>query len=510
MKTILFLAANPSNTSRLRVDEEIREIDEGLKRARKREQFILQQKWAVRPDDFRRAMLDYEPNIVHFSGHGAGQDGIILEGNDGLARPVTAEALKGLFELFPEVECVLLNACLSEIQAEAIATNIKFVIGMAQAIGDNAAILFAASFYDALGAGKSFDFAYKYGCNALQMADIPEHLIPVLKTRISQDESITQFIAPSNNKENDEFVLQLTRNFNPRSRQYTSQFELPIEVIDDALRTIRALGNPSVWKDFVITRDLSAGAWMGSESDILVDTLYSLMLPAVVYNLLSGSLSRNFALLDWRARLQISLLEAASESLVNDPLIAGLEPSIEYSPRVPDWRKKRQQQPQKYWWQGLSQERFSNAIAQFTLNGNDPESIRILTRNEFREHYKKLFEYASRPEQQALGLASNALYGFTPKTRPIYWRLLIIQARLYHALLKTGDENFTRPATTNEAFQLFSAIGPNTTEFPYSGTPEQFEGFEPFETTMMASSQYLHMLVVPKLMLRIQTSQELM
>ena len=59
------------------------------------------------PDDFRGAMLDYEPNIVHFSGHGAGQDGIVLENSDGLAKPVTAEALKGLFELFPEVECLL-------------------------------------------------------------------------------------------------------------------------------------------------------------------------------------------------------------------------------------------------------------------------------------------------------------------------------------------------------------------------------------------------------------------
>jgi len=110
-KTILFLAANPPNTSRLRLDEEVREADEGVRRAKKRELFVLQQKWAVRPDDLRRAMLDYEPHIVHFSGHGAGQDGIVLENNDRLSKPITTEALKGLFELFSEVECVLLNAC---------------------------------------------------------------------------------------------------------------------------------------------------------------------------------------------------------------------------------------------------------------------------------------------------------------------------------------------------------------------------------------------------------------
>jgi hypothetical protein len=57
--TILILAANPKGTLRLRLDAEVREIDEGLRRAKRREQFILQQKWAVRPIDIRRAMLDF-------------------------------------------------------------------------------------------------------------------------------------------------------------------------------------------------------------------------------------------------------------------------------------------------------------------------------------------------------------------------------------------------------------------------------------------------------------------
>lgn len=48
VKTILVLAANPSSTSRLRLDEEIREIDEGLRRANKRELFKLEQKWAIK------------------------------------------------------------------------------------------------------------------------------------------------------------------------------------------------------------------------------------------------------------------------------------------------------------------------------------------------------------------------------------------------------------------------------------------------------------------------------
>jgi hypothetical protein len=182
-KVILFLAANPLNTNRLRLDEEIREIDEGLKRSKYREQYELVQKWAIRPEILRRAMLDCSPRFVHFSGHGAGEKGLVLEDNQGLAQPVTATALSHFFALFPQVECVLLNACYSDIQAQAIVKHVSYVIGMSQAFGDRAAILFATSFYDALGAGQSIDFAYKFACNALELENIPEHLTPILKVK---------------------------------------------------------------------------------------------------------------------------------------------------------------------------------------------------------------------------------------------------------------------------------------------------------------------------------------
>ena len=180
-RVILFLAANPLGTGPLRLSEEVREIEEGLRRSKKWEQFELRQRWAVRPEDLRRAMLDYAPHIVHFAGHGAGERGIVLENEQGLSQLVSAEALSNLFALFPGVECVVLNACYSEIQADAIAKNVTYVVGMSQSIGDRAAIVFAVSFYDALGAGKTVEFAYKFACNSLELAGIPEHSTPVLK-----------------------------------------------------------------------------------------------------------------------------------------------------------------------------------------------------------------------------------------------------------------------------------------------------------------------------------------
>ncbi|MEG4110706.1 MULTISPECIES: AAA-like domain-containing protein [unclassified Microcoleus] len=202
-KTILFLAANPKNSTPLRLGEEAKEIAEGLQRSKKRDKFQLDQQWAVTPREMQRAVLDYKPEIVHFSGHGAGESGLALEDDMGQIKLVNAKALAALFEAFKEyVECVILNACYSEVQAEAIARHIPYVIGMNQAVGDKAAREFAVGFYDTLAAGESIEFAYKLGCVSISMAGIAEELTPVLKKKSdfseeldrSQDASVSDIV----------------------------------------------------------------------------------------------------------------------------------------------------------------------------------------------------------------------------------------------------------------------------------------------------------------------------
>lgn len=183
IKTILILAANPTNTSRLRLDEEVREIDEGLRRANKREEFKLEQKWAVRTRDFYRAILDFQPHIVHFCGHGVEEDGIVLEDETGETVLVQADTLSGMFEVFATngLKCVVLNACYSEVQATGISQHIDYVIGMSRAIGDRAAINFTVAFYDTLASGKDVESAFKLGCS--QLIGLKENTTPVLKKR---------------------------------------------------------------------------------------------------------------------------------------------------------------------------------------------------------------------------------------------------------------------------------------------------------------------------------------
>jgi hypothetical protein len=195
-RTILFLAANPAETARLRLDQEFKQIDEGLKRAVHREQFRLVSKWAVTPNDLRRGLLDEEPEFVHFSGHGGGERGLVLQKWSGGVSLVSSSALADLFGLCARhVRCVVLNGCYSLMQADSIARQISYVIGMKSAIRDSAAIQFAIGFYDALGAGKDIETAYKFGRIAIELEGIDGHELPILKKGTGIDS--TSFVLES-------------------------------------------------------------------------------------------------------------------------------------------------------------------------------------------------------------------------------------------------------------------------------------------------------------------------
>jgi hypothetical protein len=177
---ILFLAANPTKTARLRLDEEVKRIQTNLKLAKERENLELKQEWAVTTDSLMQAILDESPTIVHFSGHGE-QEGIILQNEIGEKKIVSAEALANLFKLFKHtIKCVVLNACYSEAQAQAIKLYIPHVIGMKSGIHDKAAIAFSTGFYKAIGAGKDIPFAFKLGMAAIQLEGVSGDAIPVL------------------------------------------------------------------------------------------------------------------------------------------------------------------------------------------------------------------------------------------------------------------------------------------------------------------------------------------
>ncbi|ABW33415.1 NB-ARC domain-containing protein [Acaryochloris marina] len=183
-QTILFLASNPDGLRQ--AAQELRDIEDGIQRSKHRKQFKLKSSLAVRVRDIQRALLDETPQIIHFAGSGKREAGLVFEDQAGNSQLVTGAALAGLFALFAEdIHCVILNGCYTQAQAQAIAQHIDYVVGMQQAISNEAALAFAVGFYDALGAGRDIEFAFKLGFSAIQIEGFPESHTPVLVQKSS-------------------------------------------------------------------------------------------------------------------------------------------------------------------------------------------------------------------------------------------------------------------------------------------------------------------------------------
>jgi hypothetical protein len=213
-RRILFLASNPRETGRLRLDQEIRDIEQSLGRSGRSAHFELEKRFALQARDLSRALLDFGPSIVHFSGHGLaleqGPDGegqrslsweaedllqpgeqgsysggIALEDAAGKLKVLRAEPMAELFSLFADtLECVVLNACHSQLQSEALlSAGIRWVIGMKAAIPDETALRFAARFYDALGDGAEIPAAFAHAQEEIRAAGLPGAGLPVLEAR---------------------------------------------------------------------------------------------------------------------------------------------------------------------------------------------------------------------------------------------------------------------------------------------------------------------------------------
>lgn len=110
-----------------------------------REDFELCSKWAVSVDEMARHLMQLQPTIIHFSGHGAcnapargrssrardiatatpGDGGICLKNKHGGTQIVTARALTMMIRsAASSARVVVLNSCYSDAQAGELCTTV--------------------------------------------------------------------------------------------------------------------------------------------------------------------------------------------------------------------------------------------------------------------------------------------------------------------------------------------------------------------------------------------------
>jgi CHAT domain-containing protein len=187
---ILFLAANPIDTTRLAIDREAREIEQQLQLAKHREAMSFRSAWAVRLRDLSQLLNQHRPTIVHFSGHGVSSGVLLLENAFGEVDEISPASFDALFAAMKDrIRVVLLNACHSRAQAEAINRHIDFVVGMSTSIDDRAAAEFSSAFYRAVGLGCSVEQAFQQGHAALKLHHGSAAHLPALLIRPGADAS---------------------------------------------------------------------------------------------------------------------------------------------------------------------------------------------------------------------------------------------------------------------------------------------------------------------------------
>ena len=159
-----------------------------------------------------KALLEVKPHIVHFSGHGNSSKELILLDELGNPRSVSVKALVHLFDTLKDnVRLVVFNACSTKPRPSPFSKVIDYVVGMNAPVEDEAAVAFAASFYRAVGFGRTVKEAFELGRSALLMAGIPGAKTLRLSVRKGVDAETTVLVSPPVTKKSVEMVTTANR-----------------------------------------------------------------------------------------------------------------------------------------------------------------------------------------------------------------------------------------------------------------------------------------------------------
>jgi TIR domain len=215
------------------------------------------------------------------------------------------------------------------------------------------------------------------------------------------------------------------------------------EASQNALQKIEALWAPRGRQEFRLEDTMYAhqGKWMGCRSPALISSFYAFAAPIYLYK-------RGAPRLD-RSELEREIASNLYESWTDEESIALVEPTLRYEARkFIDWRSLRDEDPARYWLQGMKAKDIDALFDEMT--GEDNALIREPA---FRALYQQ--RYAGPASlQKPMGLAANAFQGLGFTNRPVFDRLLCVHAILHYALLELDDTNGIPSKPSNELFVL--------------------------------------------------------
>lgn len=193
--SVLYLGTSPEDEARLKIDAEARDIREAIRKSDNPQCVEFSDRWAVRQTDLLQTLNETNPDIVHFSGHGADDGSIILEDQFGNAALLDKERLSVVIGAAAKhVRLIVFNACHSDEEAEKVLHHVDATIGMTNSITDEAAKAFAAQLYSSIGFGLDLETAFNQACAAIALISPEEIETPMLRVREGVDAADVIFV----------------------------------------------------------------------------------------------------------------------------------------------------------------------------------------------------------------------------------------------------------------------------------------------------------------------------
>jgi len=172
--------------------------------------------------------------------------------------------------------------------------------------------------------------------------------------------------------------------------------------------------------------------WLDGDGYYLRSTMYKLICPLVIFRLIQQRLTFVDLTLDAHIANQYRLLKFLYLTFTDSFDFASIDPVIDYDPDVEGWKKKREDDQQKYWRQGLYLGILDNLIDALIVPIEDGK-VRWKTYGEFESEFA---EKGSVIRTQFAGLA-DILDRFHPKTRPVLWRMLWTQTLIHKQIIES-------------------------------------------------------------------------
>ena len=197
----------------------------------------------------------------------------------------------------------------------------------------------------------------------------------------------------------------------------------------NALSRIKGLARSS--KQGVLNED----GWLSKDGYYLYSTFYFLFEPMAIFKLIREKINFVDLSIDPDIQFEYTLTKHLYYSFSRDFHLASQTPEIDYVATNPTmYGEEGQKNPAKYWKQGIafgSYEQFLDSLIRI-----ENENKRVIGFGELSDELSN----KNSTIRKRFDTVKYLFLRFTPKDRPVLWRLIITQAFFHHIIIKLREQ----------------------------------------------------------------------